>query len=99
MPPRRPRPRTGHGDGQLLRTTCSGCSTEAGVSSRAPTQSILKAQLKAWDKVLPSLTEDPFFAKVVESQKAWAKRVVLLQLLNSADYRLAYEHYFGALPI
>ena len=40
--------------------------------------------------------EDPFFAKVVESQKAWAKRVVYYDLFNSADYRLAYEHYFGA---
>ena len=43
--------------------------------------------------------EDPFFAKVVESQKAWAKRVVYYELYNSADYRLAYEHYFGPLSI
>ena len=43
--------------------------------------------------------EDPFFAKVVESQKAWAKRVVFYDLYNSADYRLAYEHYFGKLDI
>jgi hypothetical protein len=61
--------------------------------------SVLQAQLAAWDQVLPTLMEDPFFAKVVESQKAWAKRVVFYDLYNSADYRLAYEHYFGKLDI
>jgi TRAP-type mannitol/chloroaromatic compound transport system substrate-binding protein len=71
----------------------------AGVTLTRTDPSILKAQLDAWDKVLPSLMEDPFFAKVVESQKAWAKRVVYYDLFNSADYRLAYEHYFGAVPI
>jgi TRAP-type mannitol/chloroaromatic compound transport system substrate-binding protein len=72
--------------------------TAAGVTLTRTDPSILKAQLDAWDKVLPGLVEDPFFAKVVESQKAWAKRVVYYELLNQADYRLAYEHYFGALP-
>jgi TRAP-type mannitol/chloroaromatic compound transport system substrate-binding protein len=73
--------------------------TAAGVTLTRTDPSILKAQLDAWDKILPTLTADPFFAKVVESQKAWAKRVVYYELLNNADYRLAYEHYFGALPI
>lgn len=74
-------------------------TSEAGVTLTRTDPSILKAQLDAWDKVLPGLMEDPFFAKVVESQKAWAKRVVYYDLYNQADYRLAYEHYFGALPI
>jgi TRAP-type mannitol/chloroaromatic compound transport system substrate-binding protein len=74
-------------------------TTEAGVTLTRTDPSILKAQLDAWDKVMPGLMEDPFFAKVVESQKAWAKRVVYYDLFNSADYRLAYEHYFGAVPI
>jgi TRAP-type mannitol/chloroaromatic compound transport system substrate-binding protein len=73
--------------------------TEAGVTLTRTDPSILQAQLAAWDAVLPGLMEDPFFAKVVESQKAWAKRVVYYDLFNSADYRLAYEHYFGDLPI
>jgi TRAP-type mannitol/chloroaromatic compound transport system substrate-binding protein len=73
--------------------------TEAGVTLTRTDPSILQAQLAAWDAVLPGLMEDPFFAKVVESQKAWAKRVVYYDLFNSADYRLAYEHYFGGLPI
>jgi TRAP-type mannitol/chloroaromatic compound transport system substrate-binding protein len=73
--------------------------TSAGVTLSRADPSILKAQLEAWDKVLPGLMQDPFFAKVVESQKAWAKRVVYYDLFNSADYRLAYEHYFEKMPI
>jgi TRAP-type mannitol/chloroaromatic compound transport system substrate-binding protein len=73
--------------------------TEAGVNLHRTDPSILQAQLAAWDQVLPTLMEDPFFAKVVESQKAWAKRVVFYDLYNSAEYRLAYEHYFGKLDI
>jgi TRAP-type mannitol/chloroaromatic compound transport system substrate-binding protein len=72
---------------------------EGGVTVSRTAQSILDAQLKAWDKVMETLVQDPFIAKVVESQKAWAKRVVAYDLANSADYRLAYEHYFGKLAI
>ena len=43
--------------------------------------------------------EDPFFAKVVESQKAWVDRVVFYELYNAADQRLAYEHFFRPLDI
>ncbi len=61
--------------------------------------SILKAQLDSWDKVLERLNQDPFFKKVVDSQKAWAERVAFYDLMNSADYKLAYDHYFpGRLP-
>ena len=36
-------------------------------------------QLKAWDIVVDRISsEDPFFAKVVDSQKAYAKRHGLL---------------------
>jgi hypothetical protein len=55
---------------------------------------VLKAQLEAWDKILPPLMGDPFFAKVVDSQKAWCERVVFYSLQNAPDYRPAYEHYF-----
>jgi len=56
--------------------------------------SIMKAQLASWDKVLEKLNEDPFFKKVVDSQKAWSQRVAFYDLLNAADYKLAYKHYF-----
>jgi hypothetical protein len=38
--------------------------------------------------------KDPFFKKVVDSQMAWARRVAYYDLINSADFKLAYKHYF-----
>ncbi|MEM6355738.1 MAG: TRAP transporter substrate-binding protein [Pseudomonadota bacterium] len=65
---------------------------------RTPT-SILQEQLGAWDAVLEDLNQDAFFKKVVDSQKAWAERCAFYDLLNAADYKLAYDHYFpGKLP-
>ena len=69
---------------------------EHGVTVRRTPQSIMSAQLEAWDKVLPQFMEDPYFAKVVESQKAWMKRVGAYELTNNPDYEGAYRHYFGA---
>ena len=60
---------------------------------RTPT-SVMKAQLDAWDKILPELEKDPFFAKVVKSQKEFSHRVAYYDLLNSCDYKLAYDHHF-----
>ena len=72
---------------------------EHGVQIWRTPQSVLDAQLKAWDEVLPVLLEEPFFSKVVESQKAWVERVVYYGLYNAADQRLAYEHFFKPLDI
>jgi TRAP-type mannitol/chloroaromatic compound transport system substrate-binding protein len=58
-------------------------------------RAVFQEQLKAWDVITPKLMkEDPFFAKVVESQKAWAKRVVYYHFLNEAEYKMGYEHIF-----
>ncbi len=58
-------------------------------------KSVMAEQLKAWDVLTTKMSaEDPFFAKVVESQRAWAKRVAWYMFLNEADYRLGYEHIF-----
>jgi TRAP-type mannitol/chloroaromatic compound transport system substrate-binding protein len=58
-------------------------------------KSIFQAQLAAWDQITPKLSkEDPFFAKVVESQKAFAKRVAYYVNINEADYKAGYEHVF-----
>jgi len=60
-------------------------------------RSIFQEQLKAWDTLTTRLSkEDAFFAKVVESQRAFAKRVAYYMFLNEADYRLGYEHVFKA---
>ena len=62
---------------------------------RTPT-SVMKDQLKAWDIVVERISKsDPFFAKVIDSQKAWAKRHGAYSLTNAPDYQAAYEHYFG----
>jgi TRAP-type mannitol/chloroaromatic compound transport system substrate-binding protein len=59
-------------------------------------RSIFEEQLRAWDAVSKRLeAEDPFFKKVVDSQKAWAKRVAYYGFLNEADYKLGYEHVFN----
>jgi TRAP-type mannitol/chloroaromatic compound transport system substrate-binding protein len=67
---------------------------EAGVNLHRTDDSILKEQLAAWDAIMPDLMKDEFFAKVVDSQKAFAKRVAYYELLNSCDYKMAYEHYW-----
>lgn len=68
----------------------------AGVKVHQTPQSVLDAQLAAWDKVIAAQSEDPFFAKVVESQKAWAKRVVGAQFELEVDQKVAYDHFFKA---
>jgi TRAP-type mannitol/chloroaromatic compound transport system substrate-binding protein len=58
-------------------------------------KSVMAEQLKAWDVLTKRLSdEDPFFAKVVASQRAWAKRVAYYMFVNEADYLAGYEHVF-----
>lgn len=57
---------------------------------------ILQAQLDAWDQVIAQKTkENPFFGKVLESQKAYMQRVVGYQVKFEAPAELAYQHFFG----
>jgi TRAP-type mannitol/chloroaromatic compound transport system substrate-binding protein len=61
---------------------------------------VFDAQIKAWDGLIAQLGSDPFMKKVMDSQKEWVKRVVFYNMLNSTDYRGAYEHHFpGVLKI
>jgi TRAP-type mannitol/chloroaromatic compound transport system substrate-binding protein len=58
-------------------------------------KSIMAEQLKAWDVITARLSKaDPFFAKVVQSQRDFAKRSAYYVMFNEADYRLGYEHIF-----
>ncbi|HEX9810568.1 MAG TPA: TRAP transporter substrate-binding protein [Burkholderiales bacterium] len=58
-------------------------------------RSVFQAQLNAWDVLTKRLSDaDPFFKKVVDSQRAWAKRVVFYHFLNEAEYKMGYEHVF-----
>jgi TRAP-type mannitol/chloroaromatic compound transport system substrate-binding protein len=65
--------------------------------TRTP-KSIFEAQMGAWDVIAKRLSdEDPFFKKVVDSQRAWSKRVARYMFYNEADYKVGYEHIHGKL--
>ena len=67
-----------------------------GVNVHRTPDSVMAEQLKAWDIVVDRISaKDPFFAKVVASQKDYAKKVMDYLLLNQPDYGLAYKHHFG----
>jgi TRAP-type mannitol/chloroaromatic compound transport system substrate-binding protein len=58
---------------------------------------ILRAQLAAWDKVIAKKSaENPLFAKVLESQKAFALRAGQWQNDYMVDFKMAWNHYFRA---
>jgi len=65
-----------------------------GVKVYRTPQAVMEDQLKSWDTVLGNLNKDPFFKKVVDSQKAWSARVAFYNILNDADYKLAFKHYY-----
>jgi TRAP-type mannitol/chloroaromatic compound transport system substrate-binding protein len=76
-----------------------GLINEDKVNVQRTPLSILQAQLAAWDKVVAQLSQDAFFSKVLDSQKAWGERVAYYMIMNQTDYKAAYEHYFpGKLP-
>lgn len=70
--------------------------SQYGVRVSETPEAILRAQLKAWDKVIANLSKDPFCARIIESQKAWSKRVVGFQIRNDPNRMLAYDHFFKA---
>lgn len=59
---------------------------------------ILKIQLETWDKLLEKYSKDPktgpYFSKVLESQKAWAARVVPLRQRIQVPNEIAYDRYW-----
>jgi TRAP-type mannitol/chloroaromatic compound transport system substrate-binding protein len=57
--------------------------------------SVLKAQLEAWTRVVDKLSADPFFKKVIDSQKEWTKRVVGFELEWEVAREPAFRHFFG----
>jgi TRAP-type mannitol/chloroaromatic compound transport system substrate-binding protein len=68
---------------------------KAGVKVYRTPDSIMAAELDAWDVMIAKLEgDDPFFKKVLKSQKDFAHRASYYYLLNQCDYKLAYEHYF-----
>ncbi len=69
---------------------------ERGVRVFTTPKEVLDAQLDAWDKIVEKRSkEDPIFAKIVTSQKNWARRIVSWKLRTYVDNRPAFERYFG----
>src|SRR5262249_49002305 len=69
-----------------------------GVNVIHTSEKVLNDQLAAWDKVIAEQSKEPFFKKVLESQKAWVKRTqpyLNVNNLNSAELAAAYKHFFG----
>jgi TRAP-type mannitol/chloroaromatic compound transport system substrate-binding protein len=67
-----------------------------GVNVYRTPDSVMADQLKAWDVITDKFSnKDPFFKKVVASQKVYAKKVMAYLLLNQPDYGMAYKHHFG----
>lgn len=58
--------------------------------------SILRAQLDAWDKVTAAKAkENPHFQKVLDSQKEFAQRAGQWQNDYMVDFKMAYNRYFA----
>jgi TRAP-type mannitol/chloroaromatic compound transport system substrate-binding protein len=57
-------------------------------------QSVFDAQIKAWDGLIAVLAKDEFMKRVMDSQKAWVRKVVFYNMLNSTDYKGAFNHHF-----
>lgn len=69
-----------------------------GVNVIRTSDAVLHAQLAAWDKVIAENSKEPFFAKVIASQKAWVKRTAPYLAANNLDsgaLLAAYRHFFG----
>jgi TRAP-type mannitol/chloroaromatic compound transport system substrate-binding protein len=58
-------------------------------------RSVFQEQLNAWDGLAKKLSdEDEFFKRVLDSQRAWAKKVAYYWFVNDAEYKMGYEHVF-----
>ena len=72
-------------------------ASKQGVKFYKTPDAILRAQLAAWDKVTAKkAAENPMFKKVMESMRAFAQRSGRWQNDTTIDYRMAWNHYFGA---
>ena len=58
--------------------------------------SVLRAQLAAWDKVIAKKSaENALFKKVLDSQRNYAARAGQWQNDYMVDFKMAYNHYFA----
>ena len=80
--------------------SCCEQETDPKVRAIKTPPAILDAQLKAWDGVITKFSgENALFAKVIESQRAWAQRVVYWSDEVTVDSAMAYRHFFPKGPL
>jgi len=67
-----------------------------GVSFELTPDNILKAQLEAWRRVAQQRSsENRLFARGLESQQMFARRVVAYQLESTVSQQMAYDFWYG----
>jgi TRAP-type mannitol/chloroaromatic compound transport system substrate-binding protein len=67
-----------------------------GVKFYKTPDSILRAQLASWDKIMKAKSaENALFKKVLDSQRAYAQRAIPWQNDYMVDFRIASNYYFG----
>jgi TRAP-type mannitol/chloroaromatic compound transport system substrate-binding protein len=70
-----------------------------GVKFYKTPDSVLAAQLAAWDKVIAKKSaENPLFKEVLDSMRNFAQRAGRWQNDTMVNYRAAYAHYFAKRP-
>jgi len=67
-----------------------------GVKYYKTPDAILRKQLEIWDQVIAKKAADPMFKKVLESQRAFARRAGRWQIDTLVDFKMAYNHFFAA---
>jgi len=69
---------------------------KGGVKFYKTPDSILQSQLTAYDSAAAKkATDNPLFKEIMDSQKAFAERVVKWELDTVVQRRMAYNHYFA----
>lgn len=77
----------------------NGMRETQGVKTYITPDSILEAQLKAWDVVIDRESNaDPFFKKVIDSQKAYCDKTVAFHLEHTTPKEPAFRHFYKRSP-
>lgn len=73
---------------------------EQGVTVATAPESILDAQLEAWNTVIENSSGESgtgeFFSRVIESQRAFVEKMGAYHFRNTAPKQKAYDHFFGS---
>ena len=72
-----------------------------GVHVKRTSEAIFKAQLAAWDKVIGEIHSRPSSGALHQEGARKPKGVgqAFYAINNEADYKAAYEHYFGNMKV